>query len=107
MKKLCIAYCDDEDIQLCYMDTLIKQWSEENKISYCFFKCVQLLYTQIEISYFSSVPLSLNILLTGLLINLQISLARYIDGENTAYLYSGYLLIYSDIIIFFPVPQGN
>ncbi|MDY5913113.1 MAG: LytTR family DNA-binding domain-containing protein [Inconstantimicrobium porci] len=35
MKKLCIAYCDDEDIQLCYMDTLIKQWSEENKISYC------------------------------------------------------------------------
>lgn len=36
MRQLRIAYCEDESIQLDYMEELIKKWAENNKIEYCF-----------------------------------------------------------------------
>lgn len=36
MEQLRIAYCDDESVQLKYMEVLIKEWAEKNKIEYSF-----------------------------------------------------------------------
>lgn len=36
MKKLKIAYCEDENVQISYMKLLIEEWAEKNKIKYSF-----------------------------------------------------------------------
>lgn len=36
MKKLRINYCEDESVQICYMEALINEWAKNNKTEYLF-----------------------------------------------------------------------